>query len=275
MLRCTIFNKFINFNTMVDIIPKQTLFLETTDISRYIYTDLSNQESVTPEKIADALNERLVKLGLKFDVSPDKSTISIDDKTKFIIKNLNPADLDRLSKEDLNNLIDISKTIDERKLPVIWKPTIPRMAFFHTSKKLIFNGANIAHLIMHNKVQSASALASSTGHIPFNYRSAIGTSFMSVVLLNLIECHVPYGRAKSVLKFTRNIVGFPLGITQYVYNYGFGIIEKRLFNTTLPINVTDTNLLLDGSALKDLEELKGPTNMVIKYITKKLVDGEL
>jgi len=80
----------------------------------------------------------LVKIGVKFDVSPDKSTIRIDDKTKFIIKNLNPADLDYLSKEDIEEVIDLYKTINERNLPVVWKSKIPIFALFHNSKKLIF-----------------------------------------------------------------------------------------------------------------------------------------
>lgn len=82
----------------------------------------------------------MVKIGLKFDVSRDKNTIRIDEKTKFKLKHLEPTDFDCLSHEDIDDLINMYKTINERKLPGIWKPNIPRMAFFHNSKKLIFTG---------------------------------------------------------------------------------------------------------------------------------------
>jgi len=124
--------------------------------------------------------------------------------------------------------------------------------------------------MVHDQVQIAAVLASPTGNVPWNYGSIISTSFISVVLLNLVEPHIPYGPAKSILKFSRkNIVGFPVGVMQYAYNYGLRLIEKRFFNTTLPINITDTNLLLDSSTLRDLEELKGPTSKLIQYIYLK------
>lgn len=98
-----------------------------------------------------------------------------------------------------------------------------------------------------SQAQSAAALASLTGHVSLNYGSVI----------------------------TKNIGGFQVGLTQYVYNCGFESIKKRLFNTTLPINLTDSNFFLNGSTLKDLEELKGLINKIIKYITKKMLNDQL
>jgi len=221
---------------------------------------------VKAEYISGCLNQELSAYGLTTYVSPDKSSVIINDEGMNTVLNyfegtgFQPI----ITQEHVERIKNVLKIADKAKVPLIWSVEGFKRRYFQF-KQMGFNGVNLYNVLNINTLNTAAAATSANGAVGLT----IAVSWTGRLFLSTVENYIPndFVKTKAVVKGSKFLIGLPLMMAEHTTNVIIGRIEMLLSGNELPINVTKHFNITEGPRLKDINKLKKP---IIKFLRDKL-----
>jgi len=163
----------------------------------------------------------------------------------------------------------IIEIANNKKVPVIWRLSNVPLCYYY-AKQFGFYGVSLHNVIQMKNAAAAGAVVSVTGATSISVIGVITLSFTSTLFLSLLASYIPYGKAKTLIRGTKVLVGLPIFVTEFTLNAVTGFVEKSIFGSELPINVTDVDGLMKGPKLKDLPKIKKSLFERLMYLVQDL-----
>lgn len=226
--------------------------------------------STKAEIISHCLNTELGAYGVKSYVSPDRTTVLMDDQGMCKIidffkgKGYQPV----ITKEHTERVSTVMKYAHSNNVNLLWAQSGGAKVYYYC-KQYGFNGVHLYNILNINTVNTAAAALSPVGAATLSLTGAVALSWSGSLFLSTVENLIPntMPRVKTVVSGTKFVIALPVRFTELSVNAMFGIGERVIAGRTLPTNTTEVFALQIGPKLKDLNELKKP---VLSWLIKQL-----
>lgn len=250
------------------------------EIAKIVVDQCSTQELMNPElvsitkaeQISGCLNRELGAYGVKSHVTPDKTSIFIDDQGMskvlnfFEGKSAQPV----VTAEQVERVQDLIKSANENHVSLLWSQAGLKKKYYYL-KQYGFNGVNLFNVLKLNTINAAGVVLSPTASVAVTMSGAMALSWTGSMFLSTLDNYVPNTMpiTKTVIKGSRFAISIPMQIAEYTSNLIIGSIENVTIGAQLPTNVTSKFQLTDGPKLQDISKLKKPIKRFLLYISDK------
>lgn len=231
-------------------------------------------DSTKAEIISSCLNNELAAYGFKSYISPDRSTILVDDKTVsriftfFRQESATPYITDR----QVDRIKALQQVAKDNNVAIVWPQISWRKSYFYL-KQYTFGGLNLYNVLKVNTANAALASTSLTGAAPLTMAGAMALSWSASLLLATVENYIPNDmrKFKAIVSTTKYVSAVPIRIVEWTANLIMTPGEKIAFGSDLPINMTSTHKFNLGPKLEDLAEMKrAVSNWTIQFFKSKI-----
>jgi hypothetical protein len=235
--------------------------------------DISLLENISrAEHVSECLNSELSAYGLKTFVSPDKTSVLIDDQGMSQVINYfqgtgyQPV----ITEQHVERVKNIIQSADKEKIPLLWSQAGFKKRYYNF-KQVGFNGANLLNILNLNTLNTVGATLSPTGSVALTLSGVIGLSWTGSLFFSTLENYIPndFVKTKAVVKGTKLVLAVPIRLVEHTTNVIFGTAENYTIGVQLPINVTDKFNVADGPRIKDIKTLRKPVGQFLYKFGKR------
>lgn len=235
--------------------------------------DISLLEPITKaEHVSECLNRELSSYGLKTSVSPDKTSVFIDDQGMSQVINYfegtgyQPV----VTEEHVERVKSIVQSADKEKIPLLWSQAGFKKRYYNF-KQIGFNGANLLNVLNINTLNAAAATLSPTGSVALSLSGVVALSWTGSMFFSTLENYIPndFVKTKAIIKGSKFAIAIPIRLVEHTTNTIFGTVENYTIGVQLPINVTDKFNVADGPRIKDIKKLRKPVGKFLYKFGKK------
>lgn len=221
------------------------------------------------ELVAYCFNKELGSYGLKTYVSPDKTSVFIDDEGMckvldfFKGKAYQPV----LTSEHTERVGLIVQFAKKFGVDLLWSPNGLKKKYYYL-KQYGFNGLSLYHVLKVNTVNSAAAALSPVGATSLTIGGAVALSWAGSLFFSTLENYIPNNMTttKMVVTGAKFAVALPIRVVEWTVNIGLGFFENLAGVEKLPINITETYRLSEGPKLENIASIKKP---LLEWLLKK------
>ena len=235
--------------------------------------DMSLLESIVKaEHVSECLNRELSAYGLNTFVSPDKTSVFIDDQGMSQVINYfegtgyQPV----VTEEHVERVKNIIQSADKEKIPLLWSQAGFKKRYYNF-KQIGFNGANLLNVLNINTLNAAAATLSPTGAVTLSLSGVVALSWTGSMFFSTLENYIPndFVKTKAIIKGSKFAIAIPIRLVEHTTNTIFGAAENCTIGVQLPINVTDKFNVADGPRIKDIKKLRKPVGEFLYKLGKK------
>lgn len=235
--------------------------------------DISLLEPISKaQHVSECLNRELSAFGLNTYMSPDKTSVLIDDEGMSTVINyfegtgFQPV----VTEEHVDRVKTIIQEADKEKIPLLWSQQGLKKRYYNF-KQIGFNGANLLNVLNLNTLNAPAVMLSPTGSVALSLSGVIALSWTGSMFLATLENYIPndFVKTKSIIKGSKFALAVPIRLVEYTSNVIFGTAENLTIGVQLPINVTDNFKVTNGPRLQDIKKLKKPVGELLYKFGKK------
>ena len=235
--------------------------------------DMSLLESIVKaEHVSECLNRELSAYGLNTFVSPDKTSVVIDDQgmTQVINYFEGTGYQPVVTEEHVERVKNIIQSADKEKIPLLWSQAGFKKRYYNF-KQIGFNGANLLNVLNINTLNAAAATLSPTGAVTLSLSGVVALSWTGSMFFSTLENYIPndFVKTKAIIKGSKFAIAIPIRLVEHTTNTIFGAAENCTIGVQLPINVTDKFNVADGPRIKDIKKLRKPVGEFLYKFGKK------
>lgn len=224
------------------------------------------------EYVSECLNRELSAYGLNTYVSPDKTSVLIDDQGMSTVINyfegtgFKPV----VTEEHVDRVKTIIQKADNEKIPLLWSQEGLKKRYYNF-KQIGFNGANLLNVLNLNTINAPAVMLSPTGSVALSFSGVIALSWTGSMFLSTLDNYIPnnFVKTKAIIKGSKFALAVPIRLVEYTSNVIFGTIENYTVGVQLPINVTDNFNVSTGPRIKDIKKLKKPIGELLYKVGKQ------
>jgi hypothetical protein len=218
------------------------------------------------------LNTELGAYGFQSHVSPDKTSVFIDDEGMckvldfFKGKGYQPV----LTAEHTQRVGTVVDFANKNKVDLLWAQVGLRKKYY-LFKQYGFNGVQLYNLLNVNTINAAAAAVSGTGAAGLTMASVVDLSWSGSLFLATLEKYIPDSmpRTKLVVTGAKYGVALPIRCVEWTSNQILGFAENVTIGHQLPINITEAYKLNVGPKLEHIAKIKKPAlGWLIKQLEK-------
>jgi hypothetical protein len=229
--------------------------------------------STKAEMISHCINKELANYGFKTYTSPDKTMVLVNDEAMCKVADfLNQKGFTPFfTKEQIERLKTIQRVSYDNKVNIYWAQTGFRRKYYYL-KQYGFNGVQLYNILNLNSRNAANALLSPTGSAAWTIGGILALSWSGSLFFATLENYIPnhWVKTKAVVCGTKFVLALPIRTSEATANGIFGFVERFVFGSPLPTNITQVYKLEVGPKLKDLPGLK---KSVLQFLKSMIPDG--
>ena len=213
------------------------------------------------EMISHCLNTELGAYGFKSYVSPDKTSVLINDEGMskvinfFEGKGYQPVLTEQHTKR-VGTVVDFA---NNNKVDFLWAQAGLRKKYYYF-KQYGFNGVNLYNVLNINTINSAAAALSPIGAAGITMAGVVTLSWTGSLFFSTLENYIPNTMPRTKLAVTgmKYGIALPIRCVEWTSNQIFGFAENVILGRQLPTNVTEVYKLNIGPEIKDIAKVKKP-----------------
>ena len=226
------------------------------------------------EMISHCLNVELGAYGFKTNVSPDKTTIFINDENMskvldfFSRKSYQPV-LTQEHTERISTVVDFAK---KNNIDFLWAQEGLKKRYYYF-KQYGFNGVNLYNVLNLNTINAGAATLSPTGAAGITMAGVVALSWSGSLFFSTLENYIPNSmpRTKMIISGVKYGVALPVRCVEWTSNQIFGFAENLIVGGPLPTNITEVYKLNVGPKLENITKFKKPLLIWLRDRIDKLV----
>lgn len=222
------------------------------------------------EMVSHCLNTELAAYGLKTHVSPDKTSVFINDegmcKVVDFFKGTGYQPV--LTPEHTERVGTVINFANKNGIDLLWAQGGLKKKYYYL-KQYGFNGAHLYNLLNINTINSVAATLSPTGVAGVTMAGVIALSWSGSLFFSTLENYIPntMPRTKMAITGIKYGVALPVRCVEWTSNQIFGFAEKLIIGDPLPTNVTEVYKLNIGPKLENITGIKKP---VLSWLVNQL-----
>ncbi len=213
------------------------------------------------EMVSHCLNTELGAYGLKTHVSPDKTSVFINDEGMckvldfFKGKSYQPV----LTPEHTKRVGEVIDFANKNEIDLLWAQSGLSKKYYYL-KQYGFNGVNLYNVLNMNTINTAAAALSPTGAAGFTMAGIVALSWSGSLFFSTLENYIPntMPKTKMVVTGIKYGVALPVRSVEWTSNQIFGFAENLIVGRQLPTNVTEVYKLSIGPKLENVSQIKKP-----------------
>ena len=226
------------------------------------------------EMISHCLNVELGAYGFKTNVSPDKTTIFINDENMskvldfFSGKSYQPV-LTQEHTKRISTVVDFAK---KNNIDFLWAQEGLKKRYYYF-KQYGFNGVNLYNVLNLNTINAAAATLSPNGAAGITMAGVVALSWSGSLFFSTLENYIPNSmpRTKMIVSGVKYGIALPVRCVEWTSNQIFGFAENLIIGGPLPTNITEVYKLNVGPKLENITKFKKPLLIWLRDRIDKLV----